>query len=406
MNKSADNNSEDCDILIVGGGIHGAGAAQACAAAGYRCVLVEKNDWGWATSSRSSKLLHGGLRYLQTGQLKLVRECLQERERLLRNAPDLAHINWFYLPLYHHSHYRPWKIFCGLSLYRLFTGLTNPHGSFRIVPRSQWGQLYGLNTQDLRAVFAYQDAQTDDRLLTQAVKNSAIHLGVSTLCPAELLHAEKTVDGWRATLSQLGNSGKNSDDTHTGYIKINCRVIVNASGPWVNHVIARCGSKKQLPVDLVQGSHVILKKKISDHCFYLEASDQRAVFILPWYEYTLVGTTEKIFTGKPEDTQASQEEIDYLLTTVSQHFPNADITIKTAFSGLRVLPTSTERAFLRQRDTQFLNDNGLISLYGGKLTAYHATSEQLLQHVQQQLGTRKRIADTRVIPLYRETPKT
>lgn len=387
MNSQASNPAYD--IVIVGGGIHGAGVAQACSAAGYRCLLVEKTGWGMATSSRSSKLLHGGLRYLQTGQLKLVRECLQERERLLQNAPDLSHINWFYLPLYGDSRYPAWQIFAGLSLYRLFTGLHNPHGKFRLLRRSEWHQLHGLCTTNLRAVFAYQDGQTDDRLLTEAVKNSAITLGCQTACPCELLSGSGASGHWQLQLL----------DARMGQSTVDCRLVVNAAGPWVNDVIRRCGRTRQLAIDLVQGTHIVLQQQISQACFYLEAHDHRAVFVLPWYGQTLVGTTESAFHGDPSTTQPTAAEVQYLLDTVRDHFPQADLTISTQFSGLRVLPASAERAFLRSRDTQLLDDAGLLSLYGGKLTAYRATAAQLLRHVQQQLGPRTAVADTRTLPL-------
>lgn len=376
------------DVIVVGGGIHGAGAAQACAAAGYSCLLVEKQDWAWATSSRSSKLLHGGLRYLQTAQFRLVRECLQERERLLRDAPDLAHINWFYLPLYKNSRHKPWEIFIGLSLYRLFTGWVNPHGQFRVIPQREWHTLAGLDTDNLCAVFAYQDGQTDDRLLTHAVKNSAAALGADTRCPMELLGASKTRDGWRVDLHDA--QGMNT---------VNCDVIINTSGAWVNEVIARCGSAKSLPLELVQGTHLVLDKQISSGCFYLEAHDGRAVFVLPWYEHTLVGTTETPYTGKPEDTAPLQSELDYLLQTVRDHFPQADLSIREQFSGLRVLPASDEKAFSRSRDIRILDDRGLISLYGGKLTAYRATADHVLHYAKHHLHQRKPVADTLALPL-------
>ena len=377
------------DVVIVGGGIHGAGVAQACAAAGYQCLLLEKNDWGWATSSRSSKLLHGGLRYLQTGQLKLVRECLQERELLLKNAPDLAHINWFYLPLYSDSHYPPWKIFAGLSLYRLFTGFANPHGKFRVLSRTEWKNLGGLCTENLQAVFAYQDAQTDDRLLTEAVKNSAIDLGCDAWQPAELLAASRNSTGWLL------------DIHHGSELKtVNCQILVNTAGPWVNDVIQRCGRSRQLPVELVQGAHLILKQQISHECFYLEAKDHRAVFVLPWYGKTLVGTTETTFSGKPENTQPTEQEVRYLLDTVGEHFPQANLDIDAQFSGIRVLPASNERAFMRNRDVRLLEDEGLVSLYGGKLTAYRATAEKLLAIVQEKIGKTTSKADTRNLRLH------
>ena len=167
----------------------------------------------------------------------------------------------------------------------------------------------------------------------------------------------------------------------------------------MNDVIQRCGRRKNLGIDLVQGAHIILNQKISDACFYLEASDLRAVFILPWYNKTLVGTTETLHQGDPEKTAPTEQEIAYLLNTVKLHFPDADLSIAAKFSGLRVLPQSEQRAFFRQRDTRFLDDDGLISIYGGKLTAYRATAEKLLPLIQKYLGKRPHKADTRHLTL-------
>jgi glycerol-3-phosphate dehydrogenase len=176
-------------------------------------------------------------------------------------------------------------------------------------------------------------------------------------------------------------------------------VIVNASGAWVNDVIARCGRTKQLTIETIQGTHIVLEKPISDTCFYLEAQDGRAVFVLPWHGKTLVGTTETPFAGKPEDTTPLASEIEYLLTTVQRYFPTADTRIADSFSGLRVLPASTTKAFARSRDTQYLDDDGLITIYGGKLTAYRATAETVMRYVKKHTRTTKAIANTRHLPL-------
>jgi glycerol-3-phosphate dehydrogenase len=378
------------DVVVIGGGIHGCGAAQAFAAAGYACLLIEKQDWAWATSSRSSKLLHGGLRYLQTAQLKLVRECLQEREILLANAPQLAHINWFYLPVYRHSKHKPWALFTGLSLYRVLTGWKNPHGRFKVIPQHAWHTLYGLETRDLCAVFAYQDGQTDDRLLTHAVKDSAISLGVDTACPAELLGAHFQGREWQIDLK-----------LPEGMTTVRSAVLINTSGAWVNDVITRCGSTQCLPLELIQGTHLILEQQLSHACFYLEANDGRAVFVLPWHTHTLVGTTETAYIGNPAETTPLPHEVEYLLKTLRDHFPHADTRIRTQFSGLRVLPASSEKAFSRSRDIRLTDDRGLISLYGGKLTAYRATADHLLERARPYLPERSRIADTRTLPLKR-----
>ncbi|MCA9189545.1 MAG: FAD-dependent oxidoreductase, partial [Planctomycetales bacterium] len=168
---------QDCDILVVGGGIHGVGVAQAAAAAGYRAVLLEQRRLAAGTSSRSSKLIHGGLRYLESGQFRLVRESLRERELLLRLAPGLVHRQPFYIPVYPHMSRPRWKLTIGLTLYWLLGGMESEL-RFGSVRRQDWDELDGLTTDKLRAVLRYVDAQTDDRALTEAVMRSAESLGV------------------------------------------------------------------------------------------------------------------------------------------------------------------------------------------------------------------------------------
>lgn len=177
--------------------------------------------------------------------------------------------------------------------------------------------------------------------------------------------------------------------------------MINTADPWVNDIIQRCGRKRSLSIELVQGAHLILKKQISTECFYLEASDHRAVFVLPWHNKTLVGTTETAYSDKTEHTAPTEQEIRYLLNTVREHFPQANLDIDSEFSGLRVLPTSKQQAFFRSRDAQFIDDEGLISLYGGKLTAYRATAEKILALIQKRIGKRKAKADTHTLPLHR-----
>ena len=174
---------EQCDLLIVGGGIHGVGVAQAGAAAGYRTVLLEQDSLAAGTSSRSSKLIHGGLRYLESGHIGLVRESLHERELLLRLAPQLVRRKRFYIPIYKQSSRSPFLIRSGLTLYAILAG-GRSGTRFRSVPRREWDQLDGLSTKDLRKVYQYWDAQTDDRQLTAAVMRSAMSMDAHLCCPA------------------------------------------------------------------------------------------------------------------------------------------------------------------------------------------------------------------------------
>jgi len=377
------------DVVIIGGGIQGCAVAQAVQASGFTTLLLEKQDWAWATSSRSSKLIHGGLRYLQTGQFQLVRECLSEREWMLKTVPDLVKQNWFYIPLYKDSHFRPWQIHAGLFLYYCLSGL-KPHGRYRLVPKKEWGGLHGLKTENLQAVFSYQDAQADDRALTVAIKLSAERYGATCVTQASFLSAEKQNEGYAVTF-ECG------DRVET----VSTQMLVNASGPWVNQVLERVSPPlKQVDIDLVQGTHIVVDEKICDQCFYLESpSDHRAVFVLPWKGKTLIGTTETEFKGEPENTEPLQSEIDYLLATVRHHFPHQTLTFSTAFSGLRVLPKSSLLpSFLRSREVMINVEEGLISIYGGKLTAWRSTAERVLRKIEDQLGVGRYI-DTHDLPL-------
>ncbi len=181
------------DVVVVGGGIHGVGIAQAVAAAGHSVLVLEQEALAAGSSSRSSKLIHGGLRYLESGQFKLVRESLQERAILLRLAPELVRLQKFLIPIYAHSRRHSWQLRIGLSLYALLGGM-DPAARFGTVPRHEWGQLDGLETDGLRQVFHYHDAQTDDALLTAAVMRSAQSLGAELELPARCSGATLTGD--------------------------------------------------------------------------------------------------------------------------------------------------------------------------------------------------------------------
>lgn len=384
----------DCEVLIIGGGIHGAGVAQAAAAAGYRTVLLEKSDWAAGTSSKSSKLIHGGLRYLQSGEFRLVWECLHERELLLRNAPELVQRRDFYLPVYDDSHYRSWQIAAGLSLYTLLAG-GRKDSRFKRLTRETWHrQLPGLTLNGLQQVFQYQDAQTDDRLLTRAVINSARTLGAQTLNYAHFVEAQQLGREYRVRFEQAQHSQE-----------ISARVLINAAGPWINQVNARIKpAPPDLPVALVQGTHLVVKGKIADQCYYLEApGDRRAVFAMPWYGNTLLGTTETLFRGEPDKVVPLPEEESYLLDVLTRYFPDRQPEVMDRFAGLRVLPQSQRRLFYRSRETRLLCDNsrcpGVIGIYGGKLTSYRATAAKVVHLLARNIAEREPIADTRKLRL-------
>lgn len=383
------------DVVVIGAGITGAGVAQAAAAAGYRVLVLESGSVGGGTSCKSSKLIHGGLRYLESMQFSLVRESLLERELLLKLAPELVHLIPLHIPVYQNSSRAPWKIRAGLSLYRMLSGLASDT-TFSTLPRSGWDQLDGLRTDQLKAIFRYQEAQTDDQALTRAVVASACSLGAELLAPATFTHGEV-----HATGCEIHYKYNNREDS------CRARVLVNCAGPWAPEVAQQITPRPQLPqVDLIGGSHLLLPPVLKQH-YYLESpSDQRAVFALPWQGRLLVGTTETPHTGKPEQVECHPHEMHYLLAVLRHYFPEHHLLPSSAepFAGLRVLPHSSQSAFGRSRDVMICRDQPacprVVTIMGGKLTTYRATAEQIVKCLYPSLPVANPKADTKTLPLH------
>lgn len=381
----------DYDVIVIGAGIHGAGAAQAAAAAGYSVLVLEQYDTpAQGTSSKSSKLIHGGLRYLETGEFHLVYECLKERANLLHNAPHLVKLVPFHIPVYKETTRRPWKIMLGLLIYTLFS-----KKAFSRVPRPQWGQLDSLKTTDLDAVFHYYDAQTDDAHLTRSVLASAQALGARVCMNAAIESARLDENGCDVMYRHSKESKK-----------VTTRILINAAGPWVNEVLGRFEPvPEQMEIELVQGTHIVVSGEVS-HPYYLEApQDRRAVFVTSWKGHVLIGTTENDYKGDPAKVGPLESEISYLLEIYNHYFEH-DLKrddVVGAFAGLRVLPGGSDEIFKKSRDTHFGEDRPdnprVVSIYGGKLTSYRATSEKLIKKLNKVLPKRSRVVDTRRLKL-------
>lgn len=385
--------AEHFDVVIVGGGIHGVGVAQAAACAGYSVLLLEQVALASGTSSRSSKLAHGGLRYLEGYDFHLVRESLVERDILLRNAPELVRLQPFHIPVYPDTTRRPLILRAGLTLYALLDGLGRA-SRFGTLPRRDWDALDGLDTARLQAVFRYHDGQTNDVDLTRAVMQSAIEYGATLACPAEFTAAVVTPAGCEISYRVDG-------------VEQHCmaRVLVNAGGPWVDTIDARI-SPRPPPVaaDLVQGAHLVMQEPVRAGCYYVESPrDRRAIFLLPWGEHALLGTTESNYLGDPRDVQVHAEEEAYLLDVQQHYFPQRSTQVVERFAGLRVLPAEGGAAFSRSRETHLVVDNAhtprTLSIYGGKLTVYRATAEKVMHTLRPVLPGRRAVARTAELAL-------
>ncbi len=384
--------SQDYDLVVVGAGIHGAGIAQAASAAGHSVLLLEQSSIAAGSSSRSSKLIHGGLRYLESGQWRLVRESLHERALMLKLAPELVKLQTFHIPVYRHTRRRPWQLRMGLALYALLAGLDRS-AHFGTVPRSRWGELDGLDTHELEQVFWYHDAQTDDALLTAAVVRSAQALGTTFAMPASFVGA--TLEGAavqvRYRQDQLDKECR-------------ARVLINAAGPWAGTLAHTITPKIEVPaLQLVQGTHIMIDYQPRAGFYYLESPrDGRAIFVMPWKGRTLVGTTEVRYRGDPADVHPAAHEIHYLEGVLHHYFPAwrgaASPPVLGSFAGLRVLPGGEGHAFHRSRETMLHTDRArqprVLSVYGGKLTTWRAVSARALQQVSASLPPRRAVART------------
>lgn len=286
------------DIAIIGGGISGVGIAQYAAAAGYSTLLIEKGEIGGQTSANSSKLIHGGLRYLESGQINLVRKSLLERRNLLDLAPSLVKPVAFYIPVYQDSRRNPLTIRAGLSLYALLSEF-DPLGRFVSIPAVHWHRFKGLKLSGLKAVFQYWDAQTDDKLLTQAVARSAQALGAHIYAEAEFLQLNHLKE-------QIELSFR-----HRGEVQqIETKLVINAAGPWVNEVLAHVEPPLAgVEIDWVQGAHLLLDLPAPEGILYLESCfDKRVIFVMPWYGQMLIGTTETVLTSIDTPPQVTESE--------------------------------------------------------------------------------------------------
>ncbi|MDH1572601.1 glycerol-3-phosphate dehydrogenase [Pseudomonas sp. GD03746] len=364
----------DCyDLAVIGGGINGVGIAADAAGRGLKVFLCEKDDLAEHTSSASSKLIHGGLRYLEHYEFRLVREALAEREVLLAKAPHIVKPMRFVLP--HRPHLRPaWMIRAGLFLYD-HLGKRKRLGASRSL---RFGPGYPLKPAITRG-FEYADCAVDDARLVvlnaMAAREQGAHIHTRTRC----LRAER-VDGlWQVELQHADGSLQT----------IRARALVNAAGPWVAKFI-----KDDLKLDapygirLIQGSHLIVPRLYEgDHAYILQNEDQRIVFCIPYLDrFTLIGTTDREYSGDPAKVAITEQETDYLLKVVNAHFNHqlSASDILHTYSGVRPLcndesdnPSAVTRDYtLALSATQ--GEAPLLSVFGGKLTTYRKLAESAM----------------------------
>jgi glycerol-3-phosphate dehydrogenase len=365
------------DLVIVGGGVNGAGIARDAVGRGLKAALFERDDLAGHTSSRSTKLIHGGLRYLENFEFRLVREALQERRVLLGIAP---HIMWplrFVMP--HAPHVRPaWMIRLGLILYDSLAGRGGLPSSKAIrLPGSAAGA--PLKPQFTRG-FVYSDGWVDDARLVVLNAVDAAERGAHIHTRTEVISARRDGGLWRLQVQAQGQASR----------EVRARALVNAAGPWVQAMRAQAAGGAQGPgVRLVKGSHLVVPKLYEgEHAYILQNPDRRIVFAIP-YEgaFTLIGTTDEVYEGDPREVAISPAEAAYLCDSVSAYFarPVSPQDVVWSYAGVRPLyEDHASNASKVTRDYVLHLDHGpgaapMLSIYGGKITTYRRLAEHALQ---------------------------
>jgi glycerol-3-phosphate dehydrogenase len=366
------------DLMIVGGGINGTGIARDAAGRGLSVILCEQDDLASATSSASSKLIHGGLRYLEHYAFRLVREALSERETLLANAPHIIRPLQFVLP--HDSNARPaWLIRAGLFLYDHLGNRGRLPGSSAIDLRS--AMVGAPLCAKFRRGFTYADCWVDDARLVVLNARDAADWGAQILTRSRCLGARRESDHWVVSVR---------DQTTGNEAQFRTRVLVNAAGPWADQVYeSMTGSRHAAALRLVKGSHIVVDRRYEgDHAYILQNSDGRVIFALPFEgRFTLIGTTDSFFDGDPSEARIGDDEVIYLCDAINRFFtaPLSPTDVVWSYAGVRPLygdqpedPSKLSRDYTLELNRGNGHEAPLLSVLGGKITTYRRLAEHAI----------------------------
>ncbi|NPV60051.1 MAG: glycerol-3-phosphate dehydrogenase/oxidase [Actinobacteria bacterium] len=395
------------DVLVIGGGVTGACAARDAARRGLATALVEKNDWAFGTSSRSSKLVHGGLRYLELFDFKLVFEACRERRRLLLNAPHVVWPQPFIFPVYKGDKNPLFVIAMGLWLYdilALFRNVQNHqlHGKKRILEVEP-----ELDASRLKGGGQFYDCSTDDARLTLSHVQSAYLEGALCLSYARVVNMLREGGAVRGARMR--------DEVGGGEFDIEARVVLNCTGPWTD-AVCRLDEPDALPkLRPTKGSHVIVpweRVKAHNALPIISPRDQRLLFLVPWGDYALIGTTDTDYDGDYDEIRASGEDVDYILEAANHALPRARLErgdVISTYAGLRPLVVEgggrdVKESQVSREHSIYESHSGLISIAGGKLTTARSMAEELVdlaaRRLEERFGVRAGRCDTKRAPVF------
>ena len=381
---------ETFDIVVIGGGATGAGVALDAVSRGLKVALVEKHDFAGGTSSRSSKLIHGGLRYLEQFEFALVREALRERARLRRNAPHLSQPLPFLVPVYQSRERSPLgnrvlKLRLGLTLYDWLAGRQNFARHRWLTAEQALTFAPCLDAAGLRGAFLYYDGLTDDaRLVIEIIKTAAAHGAVvaNYVAATGFVERDGRVRGAAVTDALSGEQ-----------LMLAARIVINATGVWADDVLRLSDPAAAKTLRPSKGIHVVLKAaKLANRAAVLIPSlgEQRFLFVIPWQDRIVIGTTDTDYAGDVEDPQASADEIRRVIESAAHSFPDAKLMaddVVSSFAGLRPLAGGAGATKeLSRREVIIETESGLITIIGGKLTTWRAMGERAVDRAVKRLA--------------------
>ncbi len=384
------------DLAVIGGGVNGCGIARDAAGRGASVILFEMGDLASATSSASTKLIHGGLRYLEQYEFRLVHEALSERAVLAEIAPHIVHPLRFVLP--HHKGLRPrWMLRIGLFLYD-HLGRRGGLKSAESLDLTK-GPIGAPLKPEFHHGFAYSDCWTDDARMVTLNAMSARELGAEIRVRTRVIEARRENGVWRIESEGAGGAPNT----------VFARALANATGPWVNDTLGLAAAKPPHGVRLVQGSHIVTRKLFDhDQAYIFQNGDGRVIFAIPYQgEFTLIGTTDQDWTGPLDRITASEEEIAYLCSAVSEYFeaPVRPDQVVWSYSGVRAL-ADEGKAAAQQASRDYVltldvaqGDAPLLSVYGGKITTYRRLAESAMEKLKPHLAAARKPAWTGTRPL-------
>ncbi len=384
------------EVFIIGGGINGCAIARDSVLRGFKTALVERNDFASQTSSRTTKLIHGGIRYLEQMEFGLVYECLHERTILMTIAPHLVRPLPFLIPVMKSDRYPLPFVQFGTWLYAMLAGRDQIKPKENFSSKNLLSRYPFLDKSKLKGAVRYFDAQMDDIRLCLETALSAQMEGA-----AIANHVEVT----RIGIRKDGKFDITMEDTLTrDQAKARAVKIINAAGPWADRMLSILEPRHKPLLHLSKGVHLITKKKISDDAILLLSSDNRVIFIIPWHDKSLIGTTDTEFRGLPEDAVATEDDISFLLDEVKRIGPDLNISrrdIVTTFAGVRPIAVGSAKntAKLSRRHVIRELPPGFFSIAGGKYTTHRLLAQEVCDLLEKSLKKSKRLCKTAEMPL-------